>query len=340
MMKVVNKEANMKRLLLLLLAAIPLFAFSGTFIYYDYGYSDTDCWYDEYWVDDCWYDGYWVYYPHGYYCVHYVWWYPWWWDWYWVRCHWCHHFYWDFFYAGFYVVWYQDGCWWFRPRYGHWVAYQLPHSYYTIHYNAGMNGIYLPDKPPREIVIPYNDSQVMNLSKQHDPELFTTVEKNHKSGNLEKMRQAYDIQLKQEIAAKNEEYRAKNNSQTKTSPTSKSTSPQKYTNKNAPTNRTTSTDSKTYGSGTKTYTPKKEVQKNENKSYSGEKSTGNTRIEPSDKRKQTNYNTNKSMNPENSRNKTDESSYSSPKTPEYVSKKNVNTKNTQRKNVYSPTKKR
>ena len=200
----------MKRLLLLTLAAIPLFAFSVNFIYNDYDNYEDDCWYDEYWDDDYWSDGYWVYYPHGYYCVHYVWWYPWWWGWYWDNCHWCHHFSWDFFYSGFYVVWYEDGGWWYRPRYGHWVRYQLPHSYYTIRYNAGQHGITLPAKPPREINLTYNENQVMRLSRQQNPELFTRVEKEHKSGNLEKMRKEYDTKIKKEITKKNEEYRAKN----------------------------------------------------------------------------------------------------------------------------------
>ena len=62
----------MKRLILLTLAAIPLFGFSVNFIfcdYGDYGHYDDGYWYDEYWCDDYWNDGYWVYYPNGYYCV-------------------------------------------------------------------------------------------------------------------------------------------------------------------------------------------------------------------------------------------------------------------------------
>jgi len=197
----------MKRLLLLLLAAIPLFGFSVNFIFCDYDYYEDEYWYDEYWDDYYWYDGYWVYYPHGYYCVHYVWWYPWWWDYYWWRAHWCHHFHWDFFYGGFYVVWYENGCWWFRPRYGRWVKYKLPYSYYEIRHRARKHGIYLPEKPPRELNIPYKEHEIKKLIKQKDPELFKKVEKKHKDGTLEKMRKEYDTRVKQEIAKKNIEYK-------------------------------------------------------------------------------------------------------------------------------------
>jgi hypothetical protein len=195
----------MKYLLLLLLAAMPLAAFTVNFVYCDYdGYDQP--WIYEYWCDDYWYDGYWVYYPYGYYCVHFTWWYPWWWDWYWWRCHWCHHFHWDFFYAGFYTVWYEDGCWWFRPRYGRWVRYRVPYSYYTIRYNAGLQGIYLPEKPPREINVNYNQNQVMQLFKKNDPELYSRVEKEHASGNLEKMRQEYVSEVKDVVSKKHQEY--------------------------------------------------------------------------------------------------------------------------------------
>ncbi len=195
----------MKRILLLILATLPLYAFTINFIFCnDENYDEY--WYDENWHDEYWCDGDWIYYPHGYYCVHYVWWYPWWWDWYWWHCQWCHTFYWDFFYSGFYVVWYEDGCWWFRPRYGQWVRYELPYPYYTIRYNAASNGIYLPEKPPREIDISYNETQVMKLSKQKDPQLFARVEQEHKSGNLEKMRQVYVKNVKEEISKKNQEY--------------------------------------------------------------------------------------------------------------------------------------
>ena len=243
----------MKRLLLLIIVAIPLFGFTANFIYYDYDYGDGDYWYDEYWVDDYyWYDGYWIHAPHGYYSVHYVWWYPWWWDFYWWKARWCHNFYWDFFYAGFYTVWYENGCWWFRPRYGHWVRYRLPHPYYTIVYNARMNGIVLPDKPPREINIAYNENQVMNLSRQQNPELFARVEREHKSGNLEKMRQEYDTNLRQEIARKNEEYRAKNsnNNYTKSPNTSKTitSTPKENTSKSTPSNRYTPSDNQKHNS--------------------------------------------------------------------------------------------
>ncbi len=201
----------MKRLLLLTLAAIPLFAAGVNFVYSDYEYYGDDYWYDEYWEDGYWRDGYWVYYPHGYYCVYYVWWYPWWWDFFWWRCHWCHHFSWDFFYCGFYIVWYDDGCWWFRPRYGRWVRYRLPYSYHEIWQRAQGHGISLPKKAPREINVPYKGTEIMELTKQKDPELFTRVQKEHKTGNLEKMRSSYMTEMKKEITRKNQEYRMENN---------------------------------------------------------------------------------------------------------------------------------
>ncbi len=215
----------MKRLLLLVLAAVPLFAFTVNFIYSDYDYYEDDYWYDEYWEDDYWCDGYWTYYPHGYYCVHYVWWYPWWWDSYWWRCHWHHHFHWNFFYSGFYVVWYDSGCWWFRPRYGRWVRYKVPHSYYTLRYRAKQHGIHLPSKPPRELNIPYKQNEIRKLMKQKDPELFKRVEKEHKSGNLEKMRKEYVVKTEKKIAVKNQEYKKYNHdkkTQSKTNETKKS----------------------------------------------------------------------------------------------------------------------
>ncbi|UCG91356.1 MAG: hypothetical protein JSV97_09785 [candidate division WOR-3 bacterium] len=196
----------MKRLLLLLFVAIPLFAAGVHFIYYDYGYDDYGSWYDEYWQDEYWYDGYWVYYPHGYYCIHFVWWYPWWWDWYWWRCHWHHHFHWDFFYRGFYIVWYEFGYWWFRPRYGRWVRYRVPYAYHEIRYRAQSHGIHLPDKPPREIVVPYKEREIRELIRQKDPELFTRVEKEHKSGTLERKRIDYTTQVQKEIEKKNRDY--------------------------------------------------------------------------------------------------------------------------------------
>jgi hypothetical protein len=190
---------------LLMLAAVPLFAGNVNFVYYSYDYNDYGS-YDEYWYDNYWYDGYWVYMPYGYYCVQYVWWYPWWWDWYWARCHWCHNWSWDFFYAGFYVVWYDQGYWWYRPRYGHYVRYRLPHSYQVVRVRARTHGIYLPEKPPREISVPYRENQVMQLARQQDPELFARVEKEQRSGNLEKIRKDYVKQVNQEIAVKNQEY--------------------------------------------------------------------------------------------------------------------------------------
>lgn len=190
-----------------MLAIIPFCAFGGNFVYHEYGEYDNEYWYDEYWDDPYWCDGYWVYYPHGYYCVHYVWWYPWWWDYYWWRCHWCHHFSWDFYRCGFYVVWYESGCWWYRPRYGRWVRYRVPYSYNEIRYYSQQHGITLPPKPPREIDIPYKEKEIMDLTREKDPTLFKEVEKEHKSGNLEKMRSEYDVSVKKEIAEKNLEYK-------------------------------------------------------------------------------------------------------------------------------------
>jgi len=197
----------MKRLIFLslLFAVAPLFAGNVNFIYYNYGYGDPG-YYDEYWYDDYWYDGYWVYMPYGYYCVHYVWWYPWWWDWYWHRCHWVHHWSWDFFYAGFYVVWYDQGYWWYRPRYGRYVRYRLPHSYATVRVRARTHGIYLPEKPPRELNVPYRENQVMQLVRQNDPELYARVEREHRTGNLERMRKEHVEQVNREIAVKNREH--------------------------------------------------------------------------------------------------------------------------------------
>jgi hypothetical protein len=196
----------MKRLLfaLLLLAVMPMFADNITFVYYGYDYDPG--YYDEYWYSDYWYDGHWVYMPYGYYCVRFIWWYPWWWDWYWARCHWCHHFQWDFFYSGFYVVWYDHGTWWYRPRYGQYVRYRLPYSYAVLRVRARTQGIYLPEKPPREVNLPYKENQVMSLARQQDPELFARVERENRTGNLEKMRTKYVNQVNQEIAVKNREH--------------------------------------------------------------------------------------------------------------------------------------
>ncbi|MCK4941213.1 hypothetical protein KAS45_03905 [candidate division WOR-3 bacterium] len=201
----------MRRLLFLLLtlAVVPLFASNGNFVYYTYGYYDN-CNYDEYWYDNYWYDGYWVSAPYGYYCGYFSWWYPWWWDWYWWRSHWCHHWSWDFFYSGFYVVWYDYGSWWYRPRYGNYVRYRLPCNYYTLRTRARTHGIYLPEKPPRAVNVPYRENQIRELTRQNDPELFARVEKEHRSGNLEKMRNQYAAKVNREIAHKNNEYGIRN----------------------------------------------------------------------------------------------------------------------------------
>ncbi len=204
-----KKEVKMKRYLLLLLTAIPLFAFTVNFIYCDYEEGEDDeYWYDDYWEPEPYYcDGYWVYYPHGYYCVYYVWYHPWWWDWYWWHCHWCHHFDWHFFCAGFYVVWYEDGCWWWRPRYGRVVRYKLPYAYSEFRYKARSYGVDLPDKPPREVNIPYNEKEIQRLTRDKDPQLYARLEKEQKSGNLDKIRREYETKVKKEIVAKNDEYR-------------------------------------------------------------------------------------------------------------------------------------
>lgn len=206
----------MKRLLLLVLAAIPLFAFDVNFIYNDYDHDGTE-WTDEYWE----YNGYdcndgdhWVYYPHGHYCVYYVWWHPWYWDWYWERCHWHHHWDWDFFACGYYVVWYSDGGWWWRPRYGRVVRYKLPYEYSDFRWKAHSYGVNLPDKPGREINVPYKENDVRRLMKEKDPEMIKRLETEHNNGNLEKIRKDYDVGVKKEIAVKNEEYRK----QVKTTP--------------------------------------------------------------------------------------------------------------------------
>ncbi len=198
----------MKRLIMLALVAVPAFAFTVNFIYnYHDNYDPAGYWEDEYWNDYYWSDGHWLYYPHGYYCVHYVWWYPWWWDWYWYRCRWVRHFHWDFFYAGFYVVWYEHGGWWYRPRYGRWVRNRLPYTYHELRHKARQRGFNLPDKPPREINIPYQEKEVIRLSREQDPETFRRIEQEHQSGNLERMRVDHVEKVKKEINVKNVEYR-------------------------------------------------------------------------------------------------------------------------------------
>lgn len=69
-------------------------------------------------------------------------------------------------------------------------------------------GYYLPDKPPREISIPYKEHEVRNLMKQRDPEAFARIEKEHGSGNLERMRTRYVAKTQKEIERKNQEYKA------------------------------------------------------------------------------------------------------------------------------------
>lgn len=202
----------MKRLLLFFfLAAIPLFAFEVKFIYNDYDHEGYG-WYDEYWEYsdyDCGDGDHWVYYPHGHYCVYYVWWHPWYWDWYWDRCHWHHHWDWDFFSCGYYVVWYSDGGWWWRPRYGRPVRYKLPYEYGDFRYKARAYGINLPDKPTREINVPYKENDVRRLMEKKDPDLIKRLEQEKDNGNLEKIRKDYEVKVKKEIAVKNEDYQKK-----------------------------------------------------------------------------------------------------------------------------------
>jgi hypothetical protein len=69
------------------------------------------------------------------------------------------------------------------------------------------HGIHLPEKPPREINVPYREQEIMNLSREKDPTLFKDIEKEHKSGGLEKMRKEYDANVKKEITQKNAEYK-------------------------------------------------------------------------------------------------------------------------------------
>lgn len=213
----------MKRLLLLTLAAIPLFAFSANFVYCDYDENwDDDYWCNEYWEPGpYWCDGYWVYYPYGHYCVYYVWYHPWWWDWYWWHCWWCHRFDWHFFGAGYYVVWFENGCWWWRPRYGRWVRYKLPYSYEVVRYKANQYGVDLPDKPPREINVPYNEQEIMKLTKEKDPKLYSRLEKEYQSGNLMKMQKEYETKVKKEIAVNNQKYQIKSDAPKNPSPVDK-----------------------------------------------------------------------------------------------------------------------
>jgi hypothetical protein len=105
------------------------------------------------------------------------------------------------------------------------VRYKVPHSYYTLRYRAKQHGIHLPSKPPRELNIPYKKNEIRKLMKQEDPELFKRVEKEHKSGNLEKMRKEYVVKTEKKIAVKNQEYKKYNHdkkTQSKTNETKKS----------------------------------------------------------------------------------------------------------------------
>ena len=97
------------------------------------------------------------------------------------------------------MVWYEDGCWWWRPRYGRWVRYRLPYTYKEIRYRAKKYGIKLPKKPPREINVPYKENEIKRLVRQKNPELFARVEREHRNGNLERLRKEYDARMKKEV---------------------------------------------------------------------------------------------------------------------------------------------
>lgn len=91
------------------------------------------------------------------------------------------------------------------------MRYRLPHAYHVVRYRAKQHGIYLPAKPPREISVPYKEHEIMKLARQRDPGLFARVEKEHKSGNLERMKREYTTRVEKEIVRKNQEYGIKNN---------------------------------------------------------------------------------------------------------------------------------
>jgi len=80
-----------------------------------------------------------------------------------------------------------------------------------VRYKAKLHGIYLPEKPPREISIPYKEQEIIKLARARDPELFARVEKERKSGNLERMKKEYTARVEKEIVRKNQEYGIKTN---------------------------------------------------------------------------------------------------------------------------------
>lgn len=49
----------------------------------------------------------------------------------------------------------------------------------------------------------------MRLVKEKDPQLFDRVEKEHRTGNLDRMQKEYETKVKRDIATKNEEHRMK-----------------------------------------------------------------------------------------------------------------------------------
>jgi len=83
-------------------------------------------------------------------------------------------------------------------------------------------GYYLPDKPPREINIPYREHEVQRLMKQKDPEMFARLEREQGSGNLERMRQQYVTKTQNEITRKNQEHGIKQTQPIYTQPTTQS----------------------------------------------------------------------------------------------------------------------
>lgn len=79
----------------------------------------------------------------------------------------------------------------------------------------------------------------MNLARQNDPELFTRVEREQRSGNLERMRTNYVKQVNSEIATKNREHGI-NNLNIDVNELSKREKPIARTNEMKPSNTRTS----------------------------------------------------------------------------------------------------
>lgn len=64
----------------------------------------------------------------------------------------------------------------------------------------------LPEKPPREIKLPYKENEILRLTKEKDPQLYYRLKKEYRSGNLERMKKEYQKRVEKEIAVKNEQY--------------------------------------------------------------------------------------------------------------------------------------